>query len=375
MVVGELWGNGMQILTGADGLKSQKDLGTPQFLYPDSNFFRRLTRGSNEYPYVEFINECELYGINLSKGWDPIFSPFLLLESIGLGGILKPLQKSSVYKSLVQTIQLHVKNLPLPSTLDDVDLRVCQEKSARILDDMGSAFLGLLNLLSELEIESFVNRIDEDLATYANSVSAEKFIDLTLKRLGASFKTDPLESMSILKGHLVWNLIVTFPYIEPDQISREDSTNMFQRVELWFNALFAAYHKSFLKGRNIGFFRLAENRAYTYSKIVAKDQDNPQFAEANKWLVRYKRLRREDDLCDGELIDFATLGLEGQKVFCFTSDDSSDIKERLALLKQTLEDASRDVENWAIKPCWGRIYCTSKAGIPLKIIHSFLLDQ
>ena len=342
----------MQILTGANSSKSEKDQGSPQFLYPDSNFFRRLTRGSNEYPYIEFIDECEIYGINPPKGWDPIFTPFLLLESIGLGGVLKPLQKNATYKSLVQSIQLHVKGLPLPCTLNDADLRVCQESNASILDDMGRTFLTLLDQLDDLEISSFVKRIDNDLANYANSVTAENFIQLTLKRWCTYFKTDPIGNLSILKGHLVWNLIATFPYIEPDQIPKENALSMYQRAELWFNALFAAYHKAFLSGLRIGFFRLAENRVYSFSKIVAKDPYNPQFAVGRAWLDRYKRLRREDDLCDGELIDFAVLGLDGQEVFCFTSDDHLDLQERVGLLKQTLEDASRDVEGWFINPLW-----------------------
>jgi hypothetical protein len=92
-------------------------------------------------------------------------------------------------------------------------------------------------------------------------------------------------------------------------------------------------------------------------------------------LSKYKPLRRKDDLCDGELIDYIVLGSEGKNVFCFTSDDHTDIANRLGLLKGTLADAARDVDGWKIHPCWGWVYCVSEKGQPLKIVHSFLLDS
>ena len=161
-------------------------------------------------------------------------------------------------------------------------------------------------------------------------------------------------------GHLAWNLMVTFPYIEPDQISENEAAIMFDKAAMWFDALLAAFHKAFVNGRRIGFFRLAENRHYVYSKIVAKDPNNPQFAGATALLSRYKPLRRKDDLCDGELIDYTVLGSDGKNVFSFTSDNPIDIENRLGVLKGTLADAARDITGWAIHPCWGRVYCVSE---------------
>lgn len=59
-------------------------------LYPDSNFYKRLTRCGNECHWNEFIDECEAHKIDVPKGCSPIFTSFVLLETIGLGGVLKP---------------------------------------------------------------------------------------------------------------------------------------------------------------------------------------------------------------------------------------------------------------------------------------------
>jgi hypothetical protein len=150
---------------------------------------------------------------------------------------------------------------------------------------------------------------------------------------------------------------------------------MFSKAEMWFDALFAAFHRAFMDGMRVGFFRLAENRYYAYSKILAKDPDNSQFADAKAWLDRYKPLRRKDDLCDGELIDFAALGIDGEVVICFTSDPHTDIGNRLGLLKGTLDAAAQLVEGWSIFPCWGAVYCISENRKPLEIVHSFLCQE
>jgi hypothetical protein len=265
--------------------------------------------------------------------------------------------------------------MPDPKLLSPSDLKKCQQEIAELLDGMGEIFRSLLLQLPDLEIGSFLKRFDEEISIYATSNAAGELIESTLKRLRQRFTTHPSESLSVVIGHLGWNLIATFPFIEPDQISKDEAVHMFDKAEMWFNALFAAFHASYTKGMRVGFFRLAENRNWTYSKIVAKDPSNPQFARAKAWLERYKPLRGKDDLCDGELIDFAVLGSEGEKAICFTSDNPNDIENRLSLLKGTLEDAARDVEGWSIHPCWGSVYCVSENGKPLKIVHSFLYQE
>lgn len=262
-----------------------------------------------------------------------------------------------------------------PKSLSPSDLESCQKSIADILDGMAEIFLPLLRQLPELEITSLLNRLDEEISVYATSKAASELIRPTLKRVRQFFTDHPKDGVADVIGHLAWNLMVTFPYIEPDQISQNEATTMFDKAVLWFDALFAAFHTAFVDGKRIGFFRLAEARYYAYSKIIAKDPNNMQFAGAKAWLSRYKPLRRKDDLCDGELIDYTILGSDGKNVICFTSDNHADIANRLGLLKVTLTDAARDVNGWAIHPCWGRVYCVSKNGQPLKIIHSFLLDS
>ena len=343
--------------------------------YPDSNFFERLTKRGKEHHWNEFIDECKIHNIEIPNGYDPIFTSFLLLERLGLGGVLKPQQEGPAYKSLVRLLHAYVQAMPDPKKLNIVDLKRYQQEIADLLDGISQIFRSLLELLPELKIDSFLKRFDEEIAVYATSTAAGELIQPTLKRLRECFTKDSKNCLSVLMGHLVWNLIATFPYIEPDQISKEEASVMFEKAVMWFDALFASFHEGFTKGINIGFFRLAENRHYTYSKIVAKDSNNPLFTQAKTWLERYKPLRRKDDLCDGELIDFSILGLEGKKVFCFTSDSHVDIVNRLGLLKETLDAMSKVVEGWAINPCMGRTYCVSDRGQSLKIIHSFLLDK
>ena len=344
-------------------------------LYPDSNFFERLTKKGNECHWNEFIDECEAHKIDILQGCDPLFTSFLLLERAGLGGILKPLQKGLSYKALVALVQTYIKGTANPKSLSPSSFENCQKNIADILDGMAEIFQSLLHQLPELEITSLLNRLDEEIAVYATSKAANELMQPTLKRVRQFFTDHPKEGVADVIGHLTWNLIVTFPYIEPDTISQDEAASMFDKAVIWFDALFAAFHTAFVDGKRIGFFRLAEARYYAYSKIIAKDPTNPQFAAAKVWLNKYKPLRRKDDLCDGELIDYTVLGSEGKNVFCFTSDDPTDISNRLGLLKGTLADAARDVEGWKIHPCWGRVYCVSEKGQPLKIIHRFLLDS
>lgn len=344
------------------------------YLYPDVNFYKKLTKRGNEHHWDEFIDECEAYKLDVPKGCCPIFTGFLLLETIGLGGVLKPLQSGFAYKSLVKLIQTYIKGMSDPKSLSPSDLKKCQREIADLLDGMGEIFRSLLFRLPELEIGSFLKRFDEEISTYATSKAAEELIQPTLKRLRECFSSHPTECISVVIGHLGWNLMATFPFIEPDQIPKGEAASAFGKAETWFNALFAAFHAAFVKGDMVGFFRLAENRHNAYSKIIAKDPTNTQFAAAKNWLGRYKPLRRKDDLCDGELIDYAVLGSDGEAVICFTSDGHIDIQDRLILVKGTLEDMARDVDGWAVNPCWGSVYCISGQGEPLKIVHSFLWD-
>lgn len=341
-------------------------------LYPDSNFYKRLTRRGNERHWEEFIDECEAHRLDVPKGCTPIFTSFLLLETIGLGGVLIPLQGGLAYKSLVKWIQAYIKGMPDPKSLNPSDLKKCQQEIADLLDGMGEIFRSLLFQLPDLEISSFLKRFDEEISIFATSKAAGDLVQLTLKRLRDCFTTHPTECLSGMIGNLSWNLIATFPFIEPDTISKDEAPGAFAKAKIWFNALFAAFHAASLKGNRVGFFRLAENRYNAYTKIIAKDPANTQFTVAKNWLARYKPLRRKDDLCDGELIDFAVLGSDKGKVICFTSDSPIDIQDRLILLKGTLEDMARDVEGWSVNPCWGSLYCISGQGEPLKIVHSFL---
>jgi|GEM_PF-2378574 len=344
-------------------------------LYPDSNFFQRLTKRGNEHHWNEFIDACETHKIDLPKGCYPIFTSFLILERIGLGGVLKPLQSGQAYKSLVKLIQGYIKGMPDPKNLSPSDLLKCQCEIADLLDGMGEIFLSLLRQLPTLEINSFLEQLDHEISIHATNAAAGELIQATLKRLQESFVSQPVDCLAVLVGQLAWNLMATFPFIEPDQISKDEAMSMFSKAEMWFDVLFAAFHKAYLDDMRVGFFRLAENRYHTYAKILAKDLNNSQFARAKAWLDRYKPLRRKDDLCDGELIDFAVLGIDGEIVICFTADVHTDIANRLGLLKGTLEDAAQAVEGWSIFPCWGCVYCISEKGKPLEIVHSFLCQE
>ena len=226
----------------------------------------------------------------------------------------------------------------------------------------------------ELNSRSLLRRLDEEIALYATSNAAGELIKPTLYRARQFFVDHPEDGIADMIGQLGWNLMTTFPYIEPDQISASEAGAMFAKAELWFDSLLAALHASYMQKKPLGFFRLAETRACAYTKIIAKDPSNPQFAAVKEHLKHYKPLRRQDDLCDGELIDLAVLGLKGKKVVCFTADSQIDIQNRLGLLKGMLTDAERDVKGWAIQPCWGQVYCTTQQGQPLKIVHSFVLD-
>ncbi len=346
----------------------------PNNFYPDSNFYQRLTKRGNELHWNEFIDECEAHKIDIPQECDPLFTVFLLLERIGLGGVLKSIQRSPAYKALITLIHAYIKGMPDPKKLDDKDLERLQREIANLLDGMGETFYALLRLSPELELSSLLRRLDEEIAVYATSSAAGDLLKPTLLRVRQFFADHPEDGIADIIGRLGWNLLVTFPYIEPDQISVDGAEMIFEKAVLWFNSLFAVAHAEFIKGKSFGLFRLAEARCHAYTKIIAKDPNNPQFATAKAWAEGYKPLRRRDDLCDGELIDFAVLGLEGKKVICFTSDSQTDIGNRLALLKGMLVNAARDVEGWSIQPCYGRVYCVSENSQPLKIVHSFVLD-
>jgi len=343
--------------------------------YADSSFFQRLTKRGNEHHWNEFIDECEAHKIEIPQGCDPMFTSFLLLERIGLGGVLIPIQKSPAYKALVIFVRSYMAQIPDPRKLSEGDQKSLQEEIASLLDGMGETFHALLYLRPELQSAALLKNLDKEIHEYATSRVAGELVKPTLLRIRQFLVENPERAAAAIVGHLGWNLMTTFPYIEPDQVSPSEAEVMFEKAKLWFDSLFATLHASFVRKRQLGFFRLAEARAYAYAKIIAKDSQNPKFASAKKSLKHYRPMRRQDDLCDGELIDFAVLGFEGKKVTCFTADNPIDIKNRLSLLKGTLTDVARDVQGWIIQPCWGRVYCTTQQGQPLQIMESFILDS
>ena len=108
--------------------------------YPDSGFYQRLTKRGNEHHWNEFIDECKAHKISIPEGCDPLFTAFLLLERIGLGGVLKPIQSAPAYKALVILTRAYIKRMPNPKSLSDDNRKCLQQEIADLLDGMEKPF-------------------------------------------------------------------------------------------------------------------------------------------------------------------------------------------------------------------------------------------
>ncbi|NNM43058.1 MAG: hypothetical protein HKM07_01780 [Chlamydiae bacterium] len=338
-------------------------------VYFDSNAFERLTKKGTENDWNGFINECEKFQIDILNGCNIIFSPFVLLERIGLGEILKELLKSQEYETIKNFVQLFTHHLPYLEQQDDS----LKQKIANFLEVLELLLTQLVLQIKDLNISSILHKLQEEISIYATSSAGSELKQKTLTQY-----YDHLSNCfdkNLFARSLVWNLIATFPFINVATTTKTNSLSSFQKSTLWTDSLFAFSHDKFIKGYDLNFARLIDSRYYSYTQAIAKDKKHPQYTRAKQFLSQYKPYHPNSDLCDGELIHFATLGkqMDGhcKKVICFTCDDFQTITTRLSVMKSSLEDAQRDVQNWAIKPCWGEVHCLTKKGEPLKIVHRF----
>lgn len=346
---------------------------SPTYVYFDSNAFERLTKKGTERDWNEFLNECDKHQINAFNNFMPIFTPFVLLERIGLGEALKDFIKSPGYRGIVELIQSFTINL---KSVDPNDLSQ-RQKIATILDSLQYLLMGLLLQWKDLSIPSILQRLKIEIDQYATSPAAKVLIEKTLVRYYNYLAKTSNHDLFI--RDLVWNLITTFPFINIEEETKKTALPAFETSTLWLDPLFAYAHRSTLEGSNVTFARLISYRFYLYAKAVEKDKNHPQSTLATKNLSEFVPYKPYSDLCDGELIHFATLGTRTsstrEKVICFTCDDVKTITSRLAVMKSSLEDAQRDVENWGITPHWGEVYCLSKKGLSMEIVHKFLHED
>jgi hypothetical protein len=155
------------------------------------------------------------------------------------------------------------------------------------------------------------------------------------------------EYMDHLTSEIAWAMITSHDFIHLT------SPKEWLRRKEYFTAMIALWHKIFLEGNELDSFRIIDKQYHAYIAHLV-----PPIKPAKN-----VPLKSGSDLCDSQLIHYASLGIKSTKlnirlpVICITKDSVQTIEHRVAISKKTLYELNRDVEGWNIYPTAGEVLC------------------
>jgi len=260
-----------------------------------------------------------------------VFTCFSLLEAIGEG---------QIRTQYTPKLNLN-KFLLCNSDALSEDLLEDSESEYQILGtQLDKATLFAVNYYKShpgLSKENLLSKIEEQLH-YSTSNAAEDLIKNTLIRYKQSILNDYESFLDKISLELTWDSICSFDFFRLDKKSNQSNELFRKQFTRLKKMLLHVFHDGQVNGRDLGSFRLCE--AIHRERLISKEFIKKIESEhGNK---KYKisisgMLKEEHDLCDVDVIHYATLGYydpEFQKSFpvkVFTSDDRRAIKTRVLL--------------------------------------------
>jgi hypothetical protein len=289
-----------------------------QQYYLDTNFYRRY---KNDIQFYNRVNSVE--GLSL-EGKHIIFTWTQFLENVDGGSILTAIVNDQLWQD---------KKLLFKDSNADYMIESLKDYFYTLYD--------MVLVLPQVSREQLLTKIKVNIEK-AHS-QASYLLDCTMRKK-QNIIEDSDNYKESLAMYLAWKYITSNPFIQ--------SFKQWENRSFIYNSLIALWYKLWVIGIKLEPYQLFEKRYYSYVNHSAK---------ASFDTLKLKPLRPLGDLCDGELISHVALGYKGKRVIGITSDPSQHcIKNRMAIMKQTLVDLQRDVQDWKMTLIYGKIYMIDK---------------
>lgn len=213
-----------------------------------------------------------------------LFTWAQLLESVDLGPIMTEIKKNPLWKNSIEKKKLLDRKAPHEA-----------------LNETFHAAINIISTLPSLQREALLKNIDK--AVSHTCPEARPLVNNTLLRYRSFISSN--NYMEQLSKEIAWAFITSQSFVM--------SSNQWEERKRCYESLMALWHKLYLDGHDLAFFRLSEMQYFSFLKHAPDLNLNegltlyPQ-TKTRKALVKeifkFPPLKAEGDLCDGEIIDF-----------------------------------------------------------------------
>ena len=295
---------------------------TLQCIFLDNDVFRRLIKDSQfwnnflqffEKEYPEAFHDIEF-----------IFTWSQVLEAINYGTILAKINENDLWLECIKKFQS-----------DDIYAINCS------LDRCCQAVLKIIENDPRLQKNSFEQSIDKAIAYYKKNPHAYTLVESTLiKARNFVISGDYMKDLS---REIAWAFLCSYDFISPN------SSRQYESRKLYLDALLSLWHKFYKQGHELELYSLLDKR-YNVHISHSEELEMPE--------LDFK-LKPGSDLCDGQMINYAALGIKGNKkntryrvisIAMTTKKVEQKIKEkyeyRISVAKQKLIEIERDAIGW-----------------------------
>ena len=168
-------------------------------------------------------------------------------------------------------------------------------------------------------------------------------VEQTLNKVKQFIETqDYIENLSY---EIAWDIITSNNFIN-SQFSKK-----FEERKQYFEPLIAGWHQLFLKGTELDFYRLADKYFYAHAIHLPKQAS----------YEKHTQLKENSDIVDSKIIHSIAFGTQNSPfsercpIICIAMSKQNEktniikiLEERTTIIKQTLIDLSRAVDDWNI---------------------------
>lgn len=297
------------------------------YIFYDTGVFRPMAADKTGKVYNAIYDSLVSYEPSFKNGlYEIIFPVGSFLEFVGMGKILK---RCKLNLGFFEAIVDESNNSPL---------------SKKFYEAFGYAFNFFLQR-PELSKETLIKKIDGQLG-YSNSPATKEMIEQTVGKYRANLESDELLVRHRIARYLAWNAICDFLCFEKYNFKEGSPANneKFKKIIEW---LLKEFHD-----RRVDGIDLDSHRLFTLAQQYLDTLNGCPVSETKK------AIESDKDLCDANVIHYATFGtIDNDPCIVVTADKSEVIKERIKIQKKIMNFLS-GVADSKLNYSPGKIYTT-----------------
>jgi hypothetical protein len=279
----------------------------------DNQLYRKLIQTNNEHINDLFYDSLDPeYRSNLFK---LVFTPFSLLEALGIG---KRIKREILNQLLKPTIETQEQAIQAPSIIYDAALKFCMQHK-------------------ELQPKYLIKKIKKQITNFSANKAMLTLVKSTLGLWKKRLKKKPNNNLIIIQA-LAWNITCCFPYFELPNMTVSERKTIEEHVEILHSALITLWYKQ-RKKHELSLYSIIDRASYAHSFTELYQKDIKLSIGANRLdsIEISAALDPKEDLLDSDIISHLILGKYDirQKNYCsvdvFTNDSKNIISDRIIL--------------------------------------------